>query len=62
MSFKVRPTEAALEDAVSIGRWIASRGAPVGAERWIDRLAGSSDGRRTAPVQPGHEWSLTVGG
>ncbi len=38
MRFEVRPTEAALEDVDIIRRWIAEHGAPLNAERWVERL------------------------
>ena len=38
MRFEVRPTETALEDVNIIRRWIAEHGAPLNAERWVERL------------------------
>ncbi len=38
MKCNVRPTASSLNDALTIGRWIASEGAPVAAERWVAEL------------------------
>jgi len=38
LRYEVRATEAALEDVDLIRRWIAEHGAPLTAERWVERL------------------------
>jgi toxin ParE1/3/4 len=36
--FEVLPTTSALADALAVGRWIASHGAPLAAEQWVTEL------------------------
>lgn len=38
MTFRVLITVSARGDALSIGRWIASEGAPLAADRWVTEL------------------------
>ena len=38
MTFRVLATAAALHDAVEIGGWVASKGAPAEAVRWVEGL------------------------
>jgi len=49
MSFRVHATAAVLEDVVEIGEWIASRGAPEAAVRWVTGLMEALRSLRAMP-------------
>lgn len=49
MKFRVRVTEAALEDVDEIRRWIEDNGSPVSAGRFVDRLLAGMRRLETSP-------------